>query len=577
MKQMSTFVFIAFFLAGCAASAPPATATPSPPPTPNLPTSTATPVSPGERPWEFTLTTEDGLQLAATLFGEGEVAVILAHQGTIGADQTTWHAFAQILAEHGFTALTIDFRGNGESEGFASPEDLDLDLMAGIQFLKDQGFTEIICVGASKGGTACTRVALDSGEFSAIAVIASGLIAGGGSNSLMIEIDELPNLTIPKLFLTAAQDSPSVVSGIQRMYDHSPEPKEIHFLPGREHGTDLFQTEAGDDLSAILLRFVLNPGGSSYQAADVITELTGTVGPVYSLAWSPDGRWLATAGYRQVRIWDVATMEEYISLEEPTSFVWGLSWSPDGRFLACACKDGTIRVWESEDFEIVGEFESGWAFSIAWSPESSHLAVGTQAGPTQIWSLDTGEILMEIEGSSPVISLAWHPQDDILTRGLLNGEIRLWNPTSSALEITLLPDSQTRADANGLAWSADGRLLASAHQDLSVRIWDLSTGEQTSASLLSGHQGWVRAIAWSPGDQCLVSGGEDSRLRIWDPVGGEMLTSLIHGTQPIWAAAWSPDGRYLAVADGTYQSNTAESTIWIWEITGCGTPQADQD
>ena len=219
-------------------------------------TSNSTPIE------EVTFLTEDGVRLAGTLFGDGDIAVILAHQGTVGADQTTWHPFAHLIAERGFTAFTLDFRSKGQSEGQLEYGSLGLDINATIHFLQTRGYSHIICVGASMGGTACIRAALEN-DLKGLIVFASTMIAGAGKNSLKVEQDDLADLTLPKLFITADKNSYSVVDHIQRMYDMSPEPKDVILLEGSEHGTDLFDTEVGDELTITLLEFLENFAQSS--------------------------------------------------------------------------------------------------------------------------------------------------------------------------------------------------------------------------------------------------------------------------------------------------------------------------
>jgi len=195
-----------------------------------------------------TFQTSDNFKLAGTLFGTGDTAVILAHQGTPDANQTDWHAFGSLLAEKGFTALAFDFRGIGQSEGTEDRDQLETDLAAALAFLRGRGYERIICVGASMGGTTCIRKAFED-EFVGLVALGTGII---------VSDDELPQLTIPKLFIAAENDSGLVIDHTTRMYEKSPEPKALHLLPGSEHGTDLFATEAGDELTKILLDFIEN-------------------------------------------------------------------------------------------------------------------------------------------------------------------------------------------------------------------------------------------------------------------------------------------------------------------------------
>jgi len=225
------------------------------------PTETATPaVTPTATPaalGKVTFTAKDGVQLAGTLFGGGELAVILAHQGTEGANQTDWYTFAQVLEEHGYAALPFDFRGNGRSSGLPERSKLDLDLAAAVQFMRDQGYTRIVCMGASMGGTTCIRRALDGEEFEGLVALGSAM-ATGGHPGIQISKEELTSLTLPKVFITAEEDSTLVVQHTNRMYNSSPEPKALHLLPGWAHGTDLFHTNASEELTTILLEFLEN-------------------------------------------------------------------------------------------------------------------------------------------------------------------------------------------------------------------------------------------------------------------------------------------------------------------------------
>jgi len=205
----------------------------------------------------ITFTTEDGVQLAGTLFGDGDTAVILAHQGTTGANQKDWYAFAQVLEEHGYTALAFDFRGNGKSSGSPDRNKLDLDLAAALQFIRDQGHTRIVCIGASMGGTTCIRKSLDGEKFEGLVALSSAMITTYGTG-IQVSEEELASLTLPKLFITAENDSNLVINDITRMYESSPEPKALHLLPGSVHGTDLFDTDASDELTMILLEFLEN-------------------------------------------------------------------------------------------------------------------------------------------------------------------------------------------------------------------------------------------------------------------------------------------------------------------------------
>lgn len=195
--------------------------------------------------------TSDGIQLSGRIFGDGPTAVILAHMG--GVTQGSWYTMARMLSEAGFTVMTFDFRGVGQSEGFRVLSMAPNDLMAAVELLEGRGYDRIACVGASYGGTACMAVAKEY-PFIALGVLSSRYSEGNPNG---ITRDELAVLTMPKLFISSESDHLNIPNIIQEMYDVSQEPKQIIFYPGGYHGTAIFLSPSGSDLEQALLNFLL--------------------------------------------------------------------------------------------------------------------------------------------------------------------------------------------------------------------------------------------------------------------------------------------------------------------------------
>jgi len=201
---------------------------------------------------EVYFTTEDGLTLAGRLFGEGDFAVILTHQGY--ATQDTWLSFAQRLGELGFSALTLDFRGNGHSESPLKASQLVKDVHAANNFLHNRGFKSVACVGASFGGTSCLKAGIEN-PLVGIIVIASRPSEGSPT---AITPKDYPFLTMPKLFTYGIDDKDGYIhKHMTSMYELSVEPKEIVIFPESVHGTDLFYTPSGDDFRALIINFLI--------------------------------------------------------------------------------------------------------------------------------------------------------------------------------------------------------------------------------------------------------------------------------------------------------------------------------
>jgi pimeloyl-ACP methyl ester carboxylesterase len=199
------------------------------------------------------LTTSDDVQIIAKQFGAGELAVILAHQGTIGANQRDWEPFARMIAERGYAAVTFDFRGRGLSKGdYNATYYLIRDMRALIDHLHTEGYDRIVCMGASMGGTTCLRAAV---EYNLEGVVVIGSLWSTGEPTA-VKADELAALTIPKLFITTENDGFEVPESIKAMYEVSQEPKQLRIFPGEVHGTEMFDQPYAEQFTAELLAFL---------------------------------------------------------------------------------------------------------------------------------------------------------------------------------------------------------------------------------------------------------------------------------------------------------------------------------
>jgi dienelactone hydrolase len=199
------------------------------------------------------LKTSDEVQISAKQFGTGELAVILAHQGTTGANQRDWETFARLIAARGYSAVTLDFRGRGRSGGdISATYYLIRDMRALIDHLHEKGYDRIVCIGASMGGSTCLRAAV---EYDLEGVVVMGSLMGTGEPTTVTG-EELAALTIPKLFITTEDDGYEVPETMKHMYDISQEPKQFRIFPGDAHGTKMFKQPYGEQVTAELLAFL---------------------------------------------------------------------------------------------------------------------------------------------------------------------------------------------------------------------------------------------------------------------------------------------------------------------------------
>jgi len=202
-------------------------------------------------------------------------------------------------------------------------------------------------------------------------------------------------------------------------------------------------------------------GPPAARASEVATEFKGTDGPIYSLAWAPNGRTVASAGNRQVNLWRLGADAAPRTFRSHTDLVRGLDWSPHGRVLASAHGakgHGAIRLWNPASGRLVQTLTSpgGWLRGLSWSPDGLWLAAGGEDGQVRIWNVETQELAATLAtDSQPVWSLAWSPDGRLLAAGntgsqVAGGTVSVWDAPvraslaeeagnrTSAVEMTLL-------------------------------------------------------------------------------------------------------------------------------------------
>ena len=346
---------------------------------------------------------------------------------------------------------------------------------------------------------------------------------------------------------------------------------ELVLVPDADHfgivGSRVTLDAALAFLTGIQAASVPTPGETPTQLSlTALAELEGSTGPVYSLAWSPDGSRLASAGYGQVNLWGGESYTLQATLPGHASYVWGVDWSPDGTVLASGSQDGSVRLWDPFTATEMASLSTYFTFAVDWSPDGSQLASGNSRGIVTVWDAASRKRVREMDSRamSEVISLSWSPDGNTLAAGHLNGDIILWDTTGAQI-LTISDYTRSRCDTNGLAWSPDGSRLATAHQDSVVRLWDATTGGLLLE--LRGHSDWVRGVAWSPDGRWLATTGSDGTLQVWDTGSGMQLARQKSGSQAVWGVSWSPDGSLIAVGSGVYNNQNRDGMVVILSVS----------
>jgi WD40 repeat protein len=342
--------------------------------------------------------------------------------------------------------------------------------------------------------------------------------------------------------------------------------KEFLRLPGTTKPSDLYTEQ----------RIAYSPDGKLLAACDsnqlklydpdsgkLILALSGHKSDVISVTFSADGKYLATGSVdTAVHIWDAASGKLLRVLEGHSAPVGGLAFSPDQKLLLTSSEDGTLIIWDVDTGELLRNLPNFTVYKVSFSPDGTRVAAAAFDG-LQVWMYTPGEPVT-LEASKSILTIGdggsavFSPDGKWLAALSLStasgNAVKLWDANTGQELLTLVGHTDWLA---GLAFSPDGKRLASTSLDGTVRIWSLAAGQEL-VTVLSPIAGYGNRVVYSPNGQELATNGGDGSATIWNANTGEPRLTLKGHDVEVMNMAFSPDGKRFA-------TGSLDATAIIWD------------
>lgn len=307
------------------------------------------------------------------------------------------------------------------------------------------------------------------------------------------------------------------------------------------------------------------------------TTLGDHPGPLTSVRYTPDGQSLVAAGGRPgmfgtVTVWDLKTKTRRLDLKGHTDTILAADLSPDGKTLATASYDKLVVLWDLAQGKLVRPLKdhTDAVYSVAFSPDGRWLASAAADRTVKLWNVATGQRFRTLsDATAELYAVVFGPDSKTVFAGGVDRSIRAWSVSETDAQ---LANSAFAHDGPivRLVRSRDGKTLISGGEDRDVKVWDLATLKPLSA--LSGQPDWPQGLALGPDAKKLVVGRYDGSIAVFDLSTGKETLALKKG--PTAAAPAKPELVRNATLNPLFPRGAPRGAKVRLTLSGLGVGQA---
>lgn len=311
----------------------------------------------------------------------------------------------------------------------------------------------------------------------------------------------------------------------------------------------------------------------------LVHTLRGHTGYIGRIAWSPDGRILASPSKdKTIRLWNTVTGECMRTLEYNTENIQCVAFDPTGHILASASGTNNVELREVDTGEVRLTLEWGGSriWAIAFNQEGDTLAIAGEDCASELYDAGSGELLCQLEGQKSALNLAFDPARNALASFGEDRKLKLWDPTTGKVLLrmqghqsnVILRMQGHQDNVYSLAFDSLGQLIASGSEDRTIKLWDLNN--KRLISTLEGHNSSVNSISFCTNSLVLASKGGDNLVCLWHADTGDCIAKIPEPSSDRWppGLAFHPRLPLLATvgSDPRTPPNNCDRVIHIYEL-----------